>query len=573
MDTGSTGAGGTAAVLAGLLVLGGCSGDRTGRGDGERAADRADLETHTVIYGGDFTLGRRINEALWDPQARDRIFGDVEPLLREADLALINAEGVIAQGGYFNDKGEPRPYLFRAHPAAIDVLTRAGIDLVTVGNNHAVDYGPAALTEMLDRLTLAGIDYFGGGHDAADARRPAYRRLGDTVVAFVGADFTVSAKYRAGRKRAGILYYDAFRDGSREDGIVADLKKIHDEARRHAQVVLLSPHWGDNMIDRPAPHLRSLARRLIDVGYDGILGHSAHVFQGVELIDGKPVIYDAGNLVADFGGGGRVHQALAWELEITRAGVTRLAGYPLQLERNRTDLATGDLRGGILEDLAGFSAELGTELAIEDGVARLACDPGGVRGPKAAAGPPARAAVADVRLAPNDTLIDALPARAIPLEARFEGGVRLLGYEVLLSELPTPKAGQVIVLYFTADEPLKESYHVSLEGKRVHDGKPGGTSVEAHLPGDWLLPTTEWAPGRIVRDWTLLRLTFDAAGTVDFHLGLTRAGKPVAVTGPDGSIEGNKVRLGRAAFRDGAPGVFAVLERYRRHFERADGGP
>jgi hypothetical protein len=285
------------------------------------------------------------------------------------------------------------------------------------------------------------------------------------------------------------------------------------------------------------------------------------------------VIYDAGNLVADFGGGGRVHQALAWELEITRAGVTRLAGYPLQLKRNRTDLAQGELRDGILEDLAGFSAELGTELAIEDGVARLACDPGGVRGPAKAVDPPARPKAARVRLAPNDTLPDALPSRAIPLDARFEGGVRLLGYELLLSELPTPKAGQVVIAYFTTDEPLKESYHVTLEGRRVHDGKPGGTSTEAHLPGDWLLPTTEWVPGRIVRDWTLLRLVFDAAGTVDFHLGLTRGGRPVAVTGPDGRIEGNKVFLGRAAYRRGAPGVFAVLERYRRHPERGDGGP
>ncbi|HUT78924.1 MAG TPA: CapA family protein, partial [Polyangia bacterium] len=555
-------------------LIGGCdAGCGDGSAGGADPEPTADLETHTIIYGGDVTLGRRINEALWDAGARGRIFGDVEPLLREADLALVNAEGVITLGGRFNNKGEPRPYLFRAHPSVIEVLSRAGIDLVTVGNNHAVDYGPEALTEMLDRLSLAGIDTFGGGHDAADARRPAYRRLGDTVVALVGADFTVSARYRATKRRAGILFYDAFRDGSHEEDIVADLKQIHDEARRHAQVVLLSPHWGDNMVDEPAPHLRSLARRLIEVGYDGILGHSAHVFQGVELIDGKPVIYDAGNLVADFGGGGRVHQALAWELEITRAGVTRIAGYPLQLKRNRTDLATGKLRDGILESLSAMSLELGARLAIEDGVARLECNPGGVRGPAKAADPPVRPRVTSIRLAPDDTLIDALPARAIPLEARFEGGVRLLGYELLLSELPTPKAGQVVVAYFTADEPLKESYHVTLEGRRSVDGKPGGRSSEAHFPGDWLLPTTEWVPGRIVRDWTLLRLVFDASGTVDFHLGLTLGGRPVAVAGPDGRIDGNMIHLGRAAFRRGAPGVFAVLDRYRKRPEQGDAGP
>ncbi len=556
-------------LAAGCLVVAGCAGDCAGRAGEDRVIVEADLETHTIVYGGDVTLGRRFNEALFDDKDRGRVFGDVAPLLGGADLALVNAEGVIAQGGRFNDKGEPRPYLFRAHPAAIDVLTGAGIDLVTVGNNHALDYGPAALTEMLDRLSLAGIDWFGGGHDMADARRPAYRRLGDTVVALVGADFTVSAKYRAGKKRAGILFYDAFRDGSHEDEIVADLKKIHDEARRHAQVVLLSPHWGDNMVDRPAPHIRSLARRLIDVGYDGILGHSAHVFHGVELIDGKPVIYDAGNLVADFGGGGRVHQALAWEVEFNRSGVTRITGYPLKLGRNRTDLAQGELRDGILEDLAGFSLELGTRLVVADGVARLECAPGGVRGPAKATDPPARPKAAGIRLAASDTLIDDLPLLATPLDVRFEGGVRLVGYELLLSELPTPKAGQVFVLYLTTDEPLAKSYHVALEGRRSVDGKPAGKSAEAHLPGDWLLPTTEWVPGKIVRDWTLLRLTFEGSGTVDFFAGLTLGGKAVAASGPDGRIDGDKVHLGRAGYRRGAPGVFQVLDEY---FDGLEGG-
>ncbi len=293
------------------------------------------LPVHTLAFGGDVLLGRRLNEALHDETARGEILGGIAPLIRAADLAVVNAEGVIALGGDFNDKGEPRPHMYRAHPHAIDVLAEAGVDVVMVGNNHSNDYGPDALIEMLDRVRIAGMDYAGGGVDLDDARTPAYATLGDTVVAIVGGDLTATRNYNATRDRAGTLLINGM-NPDLTDRIVEVYSEILDTARQHAHVVLLSPHWGDNMKGEPTELTRTLARRLIRAGYDGILGHSAHWMQGMELIDGRPVIYDAGNLVIDFNTSDPNSETALLTLSLSQAGITAVRATPIQLRDSRT---------------------------------------------------------------------------------------------------------------------------------------------------------------------------------------------------------------------------------------------
>ncbi|MBT3222782.1 MAG: hypothetical protein HN348_27210, partial [Proteobacteria bacterium] len=154
-------------MMVSAIVVSGCS-------SCEEDLPPEALEGHTAIFGGDVLLGRRFNMALYDEGPRNRILGSVAPMLRGADIAVVNAEGVIASGGAFSDKGESRPHMYRAHPHAMSVLVDAGVDLLTVGNNHSGDYGPLALREMLDRTLIADMDYAGAGQNLKDARRPAY---------------------------------------------------------------------------------------------------------------------------------------------------------------------------------------------------------------------------------------------------------------------------------------------------------------------------------------------------------------------------------------------------------------
>jgi hypothetical protein len=507
-----------------------------------------DGEVHTLAFGGDLFLGRGNNRVLWE--APDDLLDGLAPTLRGADLAVVNAEGVIAAGGAFADKGEPRPYTFRAIPAAVDALAGAGVDVLLVGNNHSGDYGPQALLEMRDRALGAGMVVAGGGEDADEASTPAYHQLGDMVVAVVGVDLTGTLPYRAREDRPGILVFDVTQAKGRAKAL-RSLERIADQAREHAHVVLLAPHWGPAFLEEPDPEIRTLAIELIEAGYDGILGHGSHRFQGAELIDGKPVLYDAGNLVTDFSGGGPNHQGLLYLLELDRRGVLGLRVLPVHAASAETGLAEGREAEAILAAWAERSQALGAPAEHGAGEGRLSCEPGGRHGPWGSPEPPHRAVPESPRLAPERRLPGAVPASAQPASVRFSNGVELVGYELLMDRLRRPKAGQVVTLYLQAAGPASGEPEVVLEA-RLGDQR----LREQHLPGDWQLPARRWPTGSPVRDQTLLRLTWEPEGTVQFWAGLAGA----AIERSDLPVDGDLVLLGEASYTDDAPRIF---QRYR----------
>ena len=523
------------------------------------------LPVHTLIYGGDVTIARNLNTALFDKKTRDGMLGELAPLLSGADIALANAEGVIAEGGRYTHKGEPRPHMYRAAPEAVDLLKSAGMDVVTVGNNHAGDYGPKAYIEMLDRLTDAGIGYTGGGENLADAETPYYQKVGDTIVAVVGGDITITEPVRALPNRAGPLYFGMHMHSSAAESkeLIETLKRILKEARKHAHVVLFTPHWGDNWLTEPTPAIRMVAKAIIKLGYDGIIGHSAHLFQGVELIDGKPVIYDAGNLLLDYGGGDDAHRGLLWELSFNRAGITQIAGHPIWMEENRSMPAEGKVREKILSDVQKRSKAMGTALDIEDDMAYALCKPGEIEGPSDTPDPPRRK-VEEVRTAPSDLIVDKLPEDATPVDVRWENGVRLIGYQLLIQEHSVPKSGQFVVLYWTADKPVKDGFTVHLEA-RWTDPKTGKMkkNFAPHLPGDWIFPAERWPAGKIIKDWTLFRLDFrPPVGDVDFYAGMYR-NRLIEPKSSDVELTDEKlVHLGTTAYRKGAKNIFDYLKQY-----------
>ncbi len=528
--------------------------------DKERPAP-PELESHTIAFGGDLILGRRLNEAVLDARHRRRLLGDLKRLLAAADLAVINGEGVVSGGGRFTYKGESQSYMYRAHPQTIDLLRESGIDVVMLGNNHSGDYGPWALREMLDRLRAAGIGYAGAGYDLDDACRPVYRRLGDTVVAVVGADLTRTRPARARKNRPGTCYHDLLEDDP--DDAFETLKKALDEARRHAHVVLLGPHWGDNWKRRPQEPIRELARRLIAAGFDGIVGHSAHYFQGAELIEGRPVIYDAGNLVLDYGGDLEEHRAFLWELEIDRSGVSEARATPLRLKRNRVTRAGAKRGREMLSDLKQRCSDLDTESALRDGKLVLSCRPGGVAGPRSVSDPPLREKPDGIRSAPTRSIVAEPPPGAERCEVSWENGVSLVGKKLLLDAIP-PGSGQFVALWWKTDRRLEEGFKIHLEARHLRRGKSVGSRLASHLPGDWLLPAERWPAGKPIEDWTLFRLYFPPKGEVGFYTGLWNGKKMLRPSesslpvGKDGTVE-----LGRTPYRKDAPAMFDVLERWR----------
>jgi poly-gamma-glutamate synthesis protein (capsule biosynthesis protein) len=282
---------------------------------------------------GDTMLGRLVGERLAAEGPASLFAPEVVDAVREADLFVLNLECCISE------RGEPwpapgKPFFFRAPPAAIETLRLLGVDCVTLANNHALDYGVTALADTIDHLADAGIAAVGAGSDVESARAPAVLRHDGFRLAVLGiADHP--ADFAAAPDRPGIAYTDL------RHGIPGWLRHTVADAVETADAVLVTPHWGPNMVAAPRPGVREAARGLRQAGATLVAGHSAHVFHGV----GDRVLYDLGDFVDDYAVDPELRNdlGLVWLVDLDDDGTPlRLEAVPLRLEFCHTRLATGD---------------------------------------------------------------------------------------------------------------------------------------------------------------------------------------------------------------------------------------
>ena len=310
---------------------------------GAEVTTRISGKSFRIAAGGDVCLGRQLpglvekHGALW-------CFRGVSDRMRAADLTLVNLETVTSTLGDFAIKGGLRPFYYRNRPELLEVLIRAGVNVVNVANNHSGDFGPDALEQQLEILDACMIAQCGGGHDYVEAAIPAYITVGDRLVALIGIE-TETPALAAGANRTGIYF-------APEDKITRNLAASIAKARCNADVVIVTPHWGRNWDDNPTEARRHLARQIIDLGADAVLGHSAHVLQGIEVYRGRPIVYDMGTLLFDRVAESRMRFSALFELDVGKLGIERLRIVPIQLLRGRARLAdevtSGYVRGLIV---------------------------------------------------------------------------------------------------------------------------------------------------------------------------------------------------------------------------------
>jgi len=318
------------------------------------------LRRITLALGGDVMLGRLVNSAILQQGPRYP-WGDVLPLVQEADLALVNLECTIAESG--EPFVPPRVFYFRAHPKAIEVLTLAGVDYVTLANNHALDFQAPALLETIRHLDEHGIAHAGTGANLAEASQPAMLEAGGIkmgVVAF--ADHF--REYQAAEDTPGTRVIPI----STEEQHFGQVRESIQAAREAgADLVVFSIHWGPNMRQSPSPEFVAFAHAVMDAGADIFHGHSAHLFQGFEIYNGKPILYDTGDLIDDYHVDPQLRndQQLLFLLTATSQGVERIELIPLLISYMQVNRATGDAFDEIAERICALSAEMGTEIEQE----------------------------------------------------------------------------------------------------------------------------------------------------------------------------------------------------------------
>jgi poly-gamma-glutamate capsule biosynthesis protein CapA/YwtB (metallophosphatase superfamily) len=307
-----------------------------------------------LALAGDTMLGRKVAEAIvW--AGPDALFADeVIAITQAADLFVLNLECCISERG--TPWPDPyKPFFFRAPPAATEVLTRLGVDCVTLANNHALDFGPQALLDTFEHLRNAGIAWVGAGRRRDEARAPAVLEANGVRLGVLGCS-DHPPEFAAGPVSPGIAYVDLQRGVDwLPDAISA----------RDVDAVLVTPHWGPNMTPEPLPYVRRAATTLREAGATLIAGHSAHVFHGVQT----GILYDLGDFIDDYAVNPRLRNDLGLLFLVTldREGPVSLEAVPLKLEYCHTRLADGDEAAWIRERFQLDCALLGTEVTEQDG--------------------------------------------------------------------------------------------------------------------------------------------------------------------------------------------------------------
>jgi poly-gamma-glutamate synthesis protein (capsule biosynthesis protein) len=315
----------------------------------------------TLAFGGDVMLGRIVNATIREQGPR-YVWGDTLPILRAADAALVNLECVIAVGG------EPfrprRVFYFRGDPPVTEALTAAGIDYVSMANNHAMDFRAEALLETIRHLDGHGIAHAGAGATLAEAARPALIEAGDVKVGVVAfADHFLEYAADADTPGTNVIEVDR---GTRTLGRVREA--IGAARKQGADLVVFSIHWGPNMRQAPTPAFVEFAHAVMDGGADIFHGHSAHLFQGVEIYKGKVILFDTGDLIDDYyvDPGLRNDQQLLFVVIVTGGAIRRIDLIPLRINRMQVNLAQGELRETIKKRVQRLSKPFGTEIRADD---------------------------------------------------------------------------------------------------------------------------------------------------------------------------------------------------------------
>ena len=203
--------------------------------------------------------------------------------MQEADLFILNEEFPFSTQG---EAMEEKQYTFRIDPKYVSIFRELGTDIVTVANNHALDFGQAAFCDTLDTLRQADITCIGGGYNIAEASAPAIVTAQDQTFAVFGATrVSPSYSWYATDSQPGLFQtYDP----SKLNAAIAEMSQTVDH-------VIVFVHWGVERSETPEEYQRTLAQGYIDAGADLIVGCHPHVLQGFEYYNGVPIVYSLGN--------------------------------------------------------------------------------------------------------------------------------------------------------------------------------------------------------------------------------------------------------------------------------------
>ena len=241
------------------------------------------LEPLTIAFVGDVMMEASIERAM-QKNGYDYPLLQVKEEVERADYAVVNLETAVTNQTRAYDK----LYNFKTGPQSLVALKEAGFDMVTLANNHTMDYREEGLLDTINYLNEVGLPYVGAGKNVEEAYSSHVVQLNGKKIGFVGFSHVLpSLNWYATDKKPGIA------SGYQLDKM---MRTVEIE-KKDVDYLFVSIHWGVERNQYPEKYQHQYARAMIDAGADGIIGGHPHVFQGLDFYKGKPIAYSLGNFL------------------------------------------------------------------------------------------------------------------------------------------------------------------------------------------------------------------------------------------------------------------------------------
>lgn len=239
----------------------------------------------TILFTGDVLFANAF-KAGYDAAGIEGVLSeDLLEELKHADILMVNNEFP------FSDRGTPmenKQFTFRCSPSYVKALNEMGVDVVSLANNHTLDYGKEALSDTFALLDEAEILYGGAGDSVERAEEVQIIEANGKKYGFLAVSRVIpETSWKVENSTPGIFScYDDTR-----------LIELVEEAKKECDFLAVYPHWGVEYQAHPESYQTSIAKKCMEAGADMVVGSHTHCLQGVEMIDGKPVFYSLGNFI------------------------------------------------------------------------------------------------------------------------------------------------------------------------------------------------------------------------------------------------------------------------------------
>ena len=274
-----------------------------------------------LVFTGDIMLSRKIGTIMEKKSDYAFPFASTSELIRSADIAFANLESPISTRGVRSGS----IYSFRADPKSLAGLTKAGFDIVSVANNHIWDYGKQALLDTLTNLLQEGIVVIGAGKDYDEAHSPKVLNVGNTRFAFLAYTNLISPFLGGASSTPAVARFT-------DDILKTDIER----AKKLADVVVVSFHWGDEYEIKHNKEQERVGKLAIDSGANLVIGHHPHVVQEVEAYRGGYIFYSLGNFIFDQNFSKDTGKGLLVEVTLSDHNITQVIEREVAFTRDYT---------------------------------------------------------------------------------------------------------------------------------------------------------------------------------------------------------------------------------------------